>query len=301
MNLEYSRAYVSSASDGRPNLLIVGAQKAGTTLLATRLARHPDIYLPPQKEMNFFTDSNWSLKSANYLAHYSNHRNTLYRLDATPGYFWTSRANKEFDDRKSNSYSVENAIYNFLGPETRILIILRHPTRRAVSAFFHHFRMGRISTRAKIRNLLKFKGIVDMGFYSEHLSNYFAIFPEDKVKVLFIEEYSKDMLSCDLGIYQWLGLDQSKVDNFVAPQDNINFKTEVSNNAIRLCSGIEQVLNLIATDSRFQKMAPVDPPCVEQEDLEILNKIYYNEITKMYAMFPKVSGFWKLNLSLSDF
>ena len=37
-----------------PNFLCIGAPKAGTTWLHTHLARHPHIWLTPQKEMHFF-------------------------------------------------------------------------------------------------------------------------------------------------------------------------------------------------------------------------------------------------------
>jgi|GEM_PF-2561135 hypothetical protein len=301
MSHEHPLTEVSLVSDGRPNLLVVGAQKAGTTLLATRLARHTDIYLPSQKEMNFFTSPNWSLESTGYLRHYSRHKDAMYRLDATPGYFWTSRTNSYYDNRKKNSHSIERAIFDFLGPETRILIILRHPSRRAVSAFFHQFRMGRIGTHARIRNHLKFQGIVDIGFYSEHLNNYLDVFPASSIKVVFLEEYSKDLFGHDLDIYKWLGLDPLLVDPGAALKDNVNFRTEVIDNAIRLRSGINQVLTLKEKDSRFEKMAPVDPPIVEQQDLQTLNQIYCNEIRKMSQLFPKVSSLWPLNLSLSDF
>lgn len=38
----------------KPNFLIVGAAKAGTTSLAKYLGEHPDIFIPEQKELRFF-------------------------------------------------------------------------------------------------------------------------------------------------------------------------------------------------------------------------------------------------------
>jgi hypothetical protein len=37
-----------------PNLLVIGAQKCGTTWLYERLRRHPDIFLSKTKELSFF-------------------------------------------------------------------------------------------------------------------------------------------------------------------------------------------------------------------------------------------------------
>jgi hypothetical protein len=39
-----------------PNFLIVGAQKAGTSWLATNLSRHPDVWMPPLKELHYFDE-----------------------------------------------------------------------------------------------------------------------------------------------------------------------------------------------------------------------------------------------------
>ncbi|CAN0605590.1 unnamed protein product, partial [Ectocarpus sp. 12 AP-2014] len=37
-----------------PDFLCIGAQRAGTTWLHNRLLEHPDLYLPPEKELQFF-------------------------------------------------------------------------------------------------------------------------------------------------------------------------------------------------------------------------------------------------------
>jgi hypothetical protein len=38
----------------KPNFLIIGAQKAGTSSLFYYLSQHPDIDLPSEKELHFF-------------------------------------------------------------------------------------------------------------------------------------------------------------------------------------------------------------------------------------------------------
>ena len=41
-------------ADRKPNFLIVGAAKSGTTALAEYLRQHPDIYIPEIKEPRYF-------------------------------------------------------------------------------------------------------------------------------------------------------------------------------------------------------------------------------------------------------
>ena len=40
----------------QPNFFLVGAPKAGTTSLYAYLDQHPDVYMSPLKEPNFFAD-----------------------------------------------------------------------------------------------------------------------------------------------------------------------------------------------------------------------------------------------------
>jgi hypothetical protein len=45
-----------------PNFLIIGAAKAGTTSLHSALNQHPQVYMSPVKEPNFFAFEGASLK-----------------------------------------------------------------------------------------------------------------------------------------------------------------------------------------------------------------------------------------------
>ena len=45
-----------------PNFLIIGAAKAGTSALYAYLAQHPEVYLSPTKEPNFFAFEGLSLR-----------------------------------------------------------------------------------------------------------------------------------------------------------------------------------------------------------------------------------------------
>ncbi len=241
--------------DLRPNLIIAGAQKAGTTTLATRLAAHPEIYLPPEKELNFFTKSNWYLQIDSYLQRFSPGEKSTYRMDATPGYLWTKRKDSQFVlPGQVFSPPIPESIRSFLGRDTKILIILRHPTFRAVSAFFHHFRMGRVNTNDRIRNLSKNFGIIDIGFYSDHIENYFKTFTSKNIKIYFLEEYSKDKARYDKEIFTWLNLDPNQVEHSTSKEDsNANFQIEFYGDVLRLRDGLEQVLHLKESDPRFKK------------------------------------------------
>ena len=102
---------------GLPGLLIVGAQKAGTSALYRYLTHHPEVY-SARKEVNYFK------------YHYARGRRFYKRqflagpglkVDATPGYLY----HQEVPARAAQ----------LLRPDTKIIVLLRNPVDRAYSAW----------------------------------------------------------------------------------------------------------------------------------------------------------------------
>ena len=51
----------------KPNLFILGAQKAGTSTLAQHLNKHEQIYMPARKELLFFNQDYSEINEAKYM------------------------------------------------------------------------------------------------------------------------------------------------------------------------------------------------------------------------------------------
>tara|TARA_B100000674_G_scaffold371395_1_gene313771 strand:+ start:778 stop:1575 length:798 start_codon:yes stop_codon:yes gene_type:complete len=109
-----------------PCFLCVGAQKAGTTTLQKLLGNHPNIYLPAQKELHFF-----SLHYNKGLSWYGNHfldsSDKSCIGEITPYYLF-------------HPYAAQR-IYNTLG-SIRIIILLRDPLARTISHYGHSRHLG---------------------------------------------------------------------------------------------------------------------------------------------------------------
>lgn len=118
-----------------PNLLIVGAQKAGTTSLFHYLNQHPSFFGAPQKEVRFFDrDENYSKGIKWYKAHFTDIWNPLHNykvyFEATPEYLYRLKAPERVYDFNQNM---------------KIIILLRNPTKRAYSAWnmYRDFQISR--------------------------------------------------------------------------------------------------------------------------------------------------------------
>jgi hypothetical protein len=120
-----------------PDFLIIGAQKAGTTSLASYLAAHPCVVAPKWKEVHFF-DLNYANGVDWYRSHFPIatarllksrfHGQPLRAGDATPYYLLHPQAPSRAAD---------------LIPTARIIILLRDPVDRAYSHYHHEVRLGK--------------------------------------------------------------------------------------------------------------------------------------------------------------
>lgn len=109
-----------------PDFLIVGAQKAGTTSLFNWLVESGFVQAPIVKELGYFDARwHWPIK---YRGYFRARQPGCLVGEATPSYL----AFPEVPERVSAA----------LGPNCKIIIVLRDPVGRSVSHYFHERRLG---------------------------------------------------------------------------------------------------------------------------------------------------------------
>lgn len=173
-----------------PSFLIIGAQKSGTSWLHQMLLQHPEIYMP-DKEIHFF-DKGYNFRRGKkwYSTFFEGADDNQLIGEKTPDYFWTNGLGAE--DHLPN---VHENIYDVL-PDVKLIVSLRNPVDRAVSAVKHIIRSGRVHPKYSIDSLLKGDkqdlveghGVLEYGYYYEHLSSYLNYFKRSQILVLIFEE-----------------------------------------------------------------------------------------------------------------
>lgn len=117
---------VTSPLRAKPDFLIVGAQKAGTSLLFYYVSQHRDVRRPIRKEIHYFDlKPHWG--DLWYRTHFPHRDGTFLTGEASPYYLYHPLV----PARIQRSY-----------PDAKIIILLRHPVRRAVSQYGHSRRFG---------------------------------------------------------------------------------------------------------------------------------------------------------------
>jgi hypothetical protein len=195
----------------KPDFLIIGAQKCGTTWLWAVLRDHPEVFLPETKELEFFSYSK-NLEGdgfKRYLAtHFENAGSARAVGEATPSYFWNSEAHPEYCDKpKGFERDIPGAVLRHLGPRTRLVLALRSPVQRAISAYLHHVRKERIDRSRNIFDVGRDRGILHMGFYHEHLKEWLVRFPMRQIHLVILEEAAAQPGPAFTNLFGFLGVD----------------------------------------------------------------------------------------------
>lgn len=109
-----------------PDFLGIGAQKGGTTSLHRLLETHPGVFLPPEKEVHYFS-KRFALGPDWYAARFAAACSRQRCGEITPYYLFHPEA--------------PGRIHALL-PEARLIVLLRDPVERALSQYFHSRRLG---------------------------------------------------------------------------------------------------------------------------------------------------------------
>ena len=170
-----------------PNWLGLGPGRSGTTTLYEILKTHPDAYLAPAKECNFFSSE--STLTPVDLAYYEA---TFF------GGYGGQRSVGEISPRYFPSCDAIRNIRALLGPDVRFIVTLRHPVDRAWSHYKHELKnlyevrsfdevMNGVPTASGMRRAY---GDIYVGhsLYAKSIENWLAVFPRENFLILSFED-----------------------------------------------------------------------------------------------------------------
>ena len=119
-----------------PNFIIAGFPKCGTTSLHYYLSEHPEIYMPKQKELHFFTNKILSKQIAGKGDEITAQTH-INRLEDYQNFFPNNDKYKAVGEA-SPSYINYPEIYNEIKTQLsnpKIIILIRDPINRAYSNY----------------------------------------------------------------------------------------------------------------------------------------------------------------------
>jgi hypothetical protein len=200
-----------------PNFLLIGAPKAGSTALADYLREHPDVFIPPEKEIYFF-DMQLARGLDWYRSRFAAATTERAVGDATPTYLYSDRALE----------AMATVI-----PDARLLVILRNPVDRAYSSYWYEHALSerrsfeeavRAEIDGTLRNLPKRRPYLDTGRYLPRLERVAGLFGRAALCVVTLEEMRVDPSGVFREVCRFIGVDDSFVPSNLGAIRNPSYR-----------------------------------------------------------------------------
>lgn len=201
------------------HVIIIGAQRCGSTLIYNLLDQHPEIMMgkPIRPEPKYF------LYQRDYTDIESVYREYIQKYYSSP-----SQGTKYFGE-KSTSY-IESPLAAkricLTLPEVKFLCVVRDPVLRAISNYnfsvangleSENFETAIYRSKAEIEKMFNHEtsvnpyNYIQRGFYATYMKQYLKVVNRDQIKILVLEKLIKkpELLN---DVFRWLDVSTIEID-----------------------------------------------------------------------------------------
>lgn len=217
-----------------PTFLVIGAAKSASTSLHDYLGQHPDIYMSPMKEPNFFAfdgatplfryppECNGKGGAVRARLRNSTLRNRIGSLEQYRCLFAGAARQRALGESSVNYLYSKDAprLIRLHVPEVRLIAILRNPVERAYSRFLHARRDGleplpdfAEALAAEDQRIADGYAPVwhyrNRGYYHDQLQRYFHLFARKRIHIMLYDDFCRDSLAQIQALFRFLEVDPS--------------------------------------------------------------------------------------------
>ena len=273
-----------------PNFLVIGAARCGTTSICDLLGSHPDVFMSDPKEPRFFSHMNDELRTRDwYESLFANVTTESAVGEGSTGYTHP-------DVIAITAERIRETI-----PACRLIYMVRNPITRLESDW--RMRMHEGWTPASISEAaLEQTSLVRHGLYWENLNVYRRFFPDDRILVVFLEDFVADPQSALARCFTHIGVDATvAIDDASRPRNRAADYRRDTLIASRIrqwryfhrlkdaCpSGVVKVVERILT--KEEQFVPDWQPAVRQRVIDEMS----GDATRFLSHCGKPPAFWNL-------
>lgn len=194
-----------------PNTFLIGAQKCGTTYLASRMDQSPDVCVCNPKEPQYFSLF-FESSAADYASSFANQAAAI-TIDASTTYtFLRPRRHMHLANAPGLIEPVPQRIKD-AAPDARFIYIMREPVARAISSYRHIARKGELpSGTVSLVEQFKAEPLLDLaGRYADQIERWFEVFPPEQFLFLRFEDLISDPDTALRTTCEFLGIDPEPI------------------------------------------------------------------------------------------
>ena len=240
-----------------PNLVVIGAQKCGTSGLHYQLGLHPEIWMSSPKELNFFIEErNWPRGPDWYRSCFD--ARAKVRGESSPNY-----------TAYPQHLGVPERMHSVV-PDAKLVYVVRDPLERIAAHWVHNYAKRR--EKGDLAETLTHPNAsyVVRSQYHMQLQRFLAHYPLERILVIEQEELRSAPHETLRRVFEFTGVDPGFTDpRFGAQRHRTSRKTRASRLAVRLerlsGSRARRVVpkNLwLALDKKLSRRRPIERPDV---------------------------------------
>lgn len=178
-----------------PNLIIIGAAKAGTTALHQYLQQHPEIFMSHQKELQLFHRDDWREQLPWYESQFP--VEAPVRGEGSPVYSLYPFS-QDVPERMRE-----------LVPEAKLIYLVRDPVERFIAHYVEHYALG-FETRPfhqVAADLRPGNQVLAGSRYATQLERYLESFPRSQVLIVDQDDLRDRRRETLTQVFGFLGVD----------------------------------------------------------------------------------------------
>ncbi|MGQ4647673.1 sulfotransferase domain-containing protein [Lyngbya aestuarii] len=207
---QYQDLAVQDIEARLPNFVVLGAPKSATTWLYACLAAHPDVFVPTDKELDFFGTHRYEMGINWYKQKFINWSGQKACGEVSVGYFSYEEAPQQ--------------ILNSLGKDSlKLIVLLREPIDCDLSFYFHWLLRGEapktFEESLKFRRFRRFYHRTV--HYDQHYQKYLRFFSEEQILVLLFEEIQQQPLFVLQRVFEFLNIEPDFYDQVFDKKQNV--------------------------------------------------------------------------------
>lgn len=253
-----------------PEGFIIGAQKAGTTSLASLLAAQPTITLSQPKEARYFSE-NWERGNDWYRERFTGPEGSIF-VDASPGY--AAAPTRAFPKEIHSNDPRKQVPARLFGvnPNARFVYLLRNPVERTYSAYWHDARAGRL--KSSFRDAISSNPIyLRTSDYAGQIRNYLDYFGIERFLLLDFAEFKGEPDRVAARCCEFFGASYDALPG--------NPESRRKNKGYQL-SGIAKVAHMVSgSDENFKKLANSIRAVAPKPLVNFLTRVAVREVPPM--------------------
>lgn len=165
----------------RPDFILIGAMKCGTTTLAAQLGAQDGFFMTDPKEPNYFSDDAIFAKGPDWYAGL---------FGAAPEGAIRGEASTHYTKLPDHPETVSRMTAAL--PEVKLVYMIRNPLARLVSHYIHAWSEGLLDGPLDAAQLERHPALIDYGRYGWQCAPYIEAYGRDAILLTSLERLKRD-------------------------------------------------------------------------------------------------------------